>query len=127
MADIPTFRNLSLERHGNVFVLTMQKPPENRLNSLYCQEMIRAYRTVEKLLGPDSEGAVITRGNDAKFWCTVCVASCVVFGRKLMNINQGLELDEADTNPFANTDGFYPVCISFGSNGLARATRGIKC
>jgi enoyl-CoA hydratase/carnithine racemase len=71
MSDIPTFRNLSLERHGNVFVLTMQKPPENRLNSWYCQEMIRAYRTVEKLLGPDSEGAVITRGNDAKFWCTV--------------------------------------------------------
>lgn len=72
MADIPTFHNLSLERHGNVFVLTMQKPPENRLNSTYCQEMIRAYRTVERLLGPDSEGAVITRGNDAKFWCTVC-------------------------------------------------------
>ncbi|KAJ5539724.1 hypothetical protein N7513_008056 [Penicillium frequentans] len=91
MADIPQFRNLSLERHGNVFVLTMQKPPENRLNSWYCQEMIRAYRTVEKLLGPDSEGAVITRGNDAKFWCT------------------GLELDEADKNPFANTDGFYPL------------------
>jgi hypothetical protein len=22
---------------------------------------------------------------------------------------QGLELDEADKNPFANTDGFYPV------------------
>jgi enoyl-CoA hydratase/carnithine racemase len=88
MADIPTFRNLSLERHGSVFVLTMQKPPENRLNSLYCQEMIRAYRTVEKLLGPDSEGAVITRGNDAKFWCTVCVAACLVLvnGRKLMNI-----------------------------------------
>lgn len=72
MTDIPTFHNLSLERHGNVFVLTMQKPPENRLNSAFCQEMIRAYRTVEKLLGPDSEGAVITRGNDAKFWCTVC-------------------------------------------------------
>jgi hypothetical protein len=72
MADIPTFHNLSLERHGNVFVLTMQKPPENRLNSSYCQEMIRAYRVVEKLLGPDSEGAVITRGSDAKFWCTVC-------------------------------------------------------
>lgn len=75
MADIPTFHNLSLERHGNVFVLTMQKPPENRLNSTYCQEMIRAYRTVERLLGPDSEGAVITRGNDAKFWCTVCTNS----------------------------------------------------
>lgn len=71
MSDIPRFQNLSLERHGDVFVLTMQKPPENRLNSWYCQEMIRAYRTVEKLLGPDSEGAVITRGSDAKFWCTV--------------------------------------------------------
>lgn len=22
---------------------------------------------------------------------------------------QGLELDESDDNPFANTDGFYPV------------------
>jgi hypothetical protein len=71
MADIPTFDNLSLERHDNVFVLTMQKPPENRLNSAYCQEMIRAYRTVEKILGSGSEGAVITRGNDTKFWCTV--------------------------------------------------------
>ncbi|KAJ5925690.1 hypothetical protein N7454_008329 [Penicillium verhagenii] len=91
MADIPTFRNLSLERRGNVFILTMQKPPENRLNSWYCQEMIRAYRTIEKLLGTDSEGAVITRGNDAKFWCT------------------GLELDESDENSFANTDGFYPL------------------
>jgi enoyl-CoA hydratase/carnithine racemase len=69
--EIPKFRNLSIERRGNVFVLTMQKPPENRLNSWYCQEMIWAYRTIEKILGSDSEGAVITRGSDAKFWCTV--------------------------------------------------------
>lgn len=71
MSEVGTFRNLSLERHGNVFVITMQKPPENRLNTWYCQEIIRAFRTVEKILGPDSEGAVITRGSDAKFWCTV--------------------------------------------------------
>jgi enoyl-CoA hydratase/carnithine racemase len=72
MTDIPGFRNLSLTRHdGNVFVITMQKPPENRLNSWYCQEIIKAFRTVQKILGTDSEGAVITRGNDAKFWCTV--------------------------------------------------------
>jgi hypothetical protein len=71
MSNLGTFRNLSLERHGNVFVITMQKPPENRLSTWYCQEIIRAFRTVEKLLGPDSEGAVITRGSDAKFWCTV--------------------------------------------------------
>ncbi|BCS28533.1 enoyl-CoA hydratase/isomerase family protein [Aspergillus puulaauensis] len=91
MSEVGTFRNLSLERHGNVFVITMQKPPENRLNTWYCQEIIRAFRTVEKILGPDSEGAVITRGSDAKFWCT------------------GLELDESDKNPFANSDGFYPL------------------
>ncbi|KAJ5132583.1 hypothetical protein N7448_006741 [Penicillium atrosanguineum] len=78
MPDNPTFHNLSLERHGNVFVLTMQKPPENRLNSSYCQEMIRAYRTVEKLLGPDSDGAVITRGSDTKFWCTDILLAALV-------------------------------------------------
>ncbi|KAL4951770.1 ClpP/crotonase-like domain-containing protein [Aspergillus filifer] len=91
MSQIGSFRDLSLERHGNVFVITMQKPPENRLNTWYCQEIIRAFRTVEQTLGSDSEGAVITRGNDAKFWCT------------------GLELDESDNNPFANSDGFYPL------------------
>ncbi|KAG0650552.1 hypothetical protein D0Z07_3050 [Hyphodiscus hymeniophilus] len=97
MGDIPEFRNLSLERHGNVFVLTMQKPPENRLNSWYCREIIRAFHTVQRLLGPDSEGAVITRGSGTKFWCT------------------GLELDEIDRDPFANTDGFYPVSFSYNS------------
>ncbi|OJJ54989.1 hypothetical protein ASPSYDRAFT_437468 [Aspergillus sydowii CBS 593.65] len=91
MSELGAFRNLTLERHGNVFVITMQKPPENRLNTWYCQEIIRAFRTVERTLGPDSEGAVITRGSDAKFWCT------------------GLELDESDSNPFANSDGFYPL------------------
>ncbi|MCJ1304103.1 hypothetical protein MMC08_006915 [Hypocenomyce scalaris] len=90
-SEMPKFRNLSLDRHGNIFVITMQKPPENRLNSWYCQEIIRAMNTVQRILGPDSEGAVITRGNDAKFWCT------------------GLELEESDSNPFANTDGFYPM------------------
>lgn len=88
MTNKPTFHNLSLERHGNVFVLTMQKPPENRLNSSYCQEMIRAYRTVEKLLGPDSEGAVITRGNDAKFWCTASEAVSLTKGIFLTKISR---------------------------------------
>jgi hypothetical protein len=72
MPDIPSFRNLSLERYGDVFVITLQKPPENRLNSWFCQELIRAFRTVQNILGPDAEGAVITRGAGDKFWCTVC-------------------------------------------------------
>jgi len=91
MAEQPTFKNLSLERRSNVFILTLQKPPENRLNSAFCQEIIRAFHYVQKTLGPGSEGALITRGQGEKFWCT------------------GLELDESDENPFANTDGFYPM------------------
>ena len=64
--------DLALDRYdGNIFVITMRKAPENRLNSEYCQTLIRTFNTVRKTVGPDSEGAVITKGNDAKFWCTV--------------------------------------------------------
>ncbi|CAK4030609.1 enoyl- hydratase isomerase family [Lecanosticta acicola] len=84
--------DLALDRYDNgIFVLTMRKAPENRINSAYAQELIAAYNTVRRSVGEDAEGAVITKGNDAKFWCT------------------GLELDEADTNPYANSEGFYPL------------------
>jgi len=66
------YQNLSLERRGDVFILTLQKPPENRLTSQFCLEIIRALNDVRKELGPDVPGAVIIRGNDAKFFCTVC-------------------------------------------------------
>jgi enoyl-CoA hydratase/carnithine racemase len=85
------YKDLSVDQHDRVFVITLQKAPENRINVRFAQEIIRALRDIETELGPDSEGCVITRGNDEKFWCT------------------GLELDEADTNPFANSDGFFPV------------------
>lgn len=87
--------NLRVDRHDRVFVLTMQKAPENRINVKYAQEIIRALRDIEAELGPDSEGAVIIRGNDEKFWCT------------------GLDLDEGERNPFANSDGFFPVSYFF--------------
>lgn len=87
----PEFKNLSLERPGNIFILTLQKPPENRLDSAFCQEIIRAFNYVRKELGENSDGAIITRGNDAKFWCT------------------GLDLDESDRDPFAYSDGFFPL------------------
>lgn len=65
--------DLALDRYdGNVFVVTMRKAPENRINIAYAQKLIAAYNRVRKLLGPGSEGAVVTKGNDAKFWCTVC-------------------------------------------------------
>jgi len=85
------YKDLRVDQHDRVFVITLQKAPENRINVRFAQEIIRALRDIEAELGPDSEGCVITRGNDEKFWCT------------------GLELDEADTNPFANSDGFFPV------------------
>lgn len=96
--SLGAYWNLRVDRHGQVFVITMQKPPENRINTRFAQEMIRALRDIEKELGPDSEGCVITRGSDEKFWCT------------------GLDLDEADTNPFANVDGFFPVRIDLFNN-----------
>lgn len=58
--------DLALDRYGNVFVITMRKAPENRLNVAYCQKLIACFRKVQALLGPGSEGAVITKGNDAK-------------------------------------------------------------
>ena len=63
---------LALDRYdGNIFVITMRKAPENRLNSAYAQKLIGAFGQVRKILGTETEGAVITKGNDAKFWCTV--------------------------------------------------------
>ncbi|KAM0081839.1 hypothetical protein ACKRZS_005980 [Fusarium odoratissimum] len=85
------YENLGLERRGDVFILTLQKPPENRLISQFCQEIIRALNDVRRELGPDAPGAVIIRGNDAKFFCT------------------GLDLYERDTNPYASSEGFYPL------------------
>lgn len=69
--DLPKFKYILLERQGNIFILTLQRPPENRLNSAFCQEIIKAFHTVQRVLGPNSEGAVITQGHDVKFWCTV--------------------------------------------------------
>lgn len=83
--------NLGVNRYDRVFVITLQKAPENRLNVKFAQEIIRALRDIEQELGANSEGCVVLKGNDEKFWCT------------------GLDLDEAESNPFANSDGFFPL------------------
>ena len=67
--DEPT---VALDRYdGNIFVITMRKAPENRLNSEYAQKLISIFNEIRRILGTSTEGAVITKGNDAKFWCTV--------------------------------------------------------
>lgn len=92
MASTASFQNLTIDRHpNNIYVITLRREPENRLNAPFCQEIIRAFHTINRELGPASEGAVITRGSGEKFWCT------------------GLELEDPD--PWSSCDGFYPVSI----------------
>ncbi|RFU31219.1 hypothetical protein B7463_g5092, partial [Scytalidium lignicola] len=86
-----TSPDYTVERDGNIFIITLQRAPENRLNSKVCQALIKTFNDIQKELGPGSEGAVITRSNSLKFFST------------------GLDLDEGDTNPFANSEGFYPL------------------
>lgn len=96
---LPSAQHLSLERRSNnIFLLTLHRAPENRLNSGLCQEIIQALHHVQRILtseGPDAPGALITTSFSEKFFCT------------------GLDLDEPDTNPWAMTDGFYPMLAAF--------------
>ena len=88
----PTFDQLTITSPDpTVYIITMQKMPENRLNTAYAQTIISALRYIEKTIGPDKPGCVIIKGSDAKFWCT------------------GVDLEESARNPFASTDGFYPL------------------
>jgi Delta3-Delta2-enoyl-CoA isomerase len=91
----PPFPNLSIttaQDDPNVVILTMHKAPENRLNTTFAQTIISALRYIEtSMLKPDAPGAVVLTSFSQKFWCT------------------GLELDESDTNIYANADGFYPL------------------
>jgi enoyl-CoA hydratase/carnithine racemase len=86
-----SFDHLTLERRGQIFIITLQRGEQNRLNTKICNETIQAFHHIQRTLGSDSEGAVITRGHNAKFWCT------------------GVDQDERDSNPFANSDGFFPM------------------
>lgn len=89
--ELLSFEHLTLERRDQVFVITLRRGEQNRLNTTICNEVIKAYHHIQRTLGHGSEGAVITRGHDAKFWCT------------------GVDQDERDTNLFANSDGFFPM------------------
>lgn len=60
MGPSPTFDNLSItssSQHPGVHIITMHKPPENRLNSAYAQTIIRALRHIERdLIKPGQPG-----------------------------------------------------------------------
>ena len=47
LSAIMSFKYISVEqKKPGVFVITLQKPPENRLNVAACQELIRAYHEI---------------------------------------------------------------------------------
>ncbi|KAJ9604957.1 hypothetical protein H2200_010346 [Cladophialophora chaetospira] len=90
--SFPTFEHLTISSpEPTVYIVTMQKPPENRLTVAFAQTIISALRFIETTIGPDKPGCVIIEGSDAKFWCT------------------GVDLEESARNPFAGADGFYPL------------------
>ena len=66
-----SFRSLTIDRQGCVFIITLNIPPENRLNLAACREVTEAFHEIQRELGPSTEGAVITRGSGTKYWCTV--------------------------------------------------------
>jgi hypothetical protein len=42
-----SFKFISVEKAtSDIYVITLQKPPENRLNIEACQELIRAYHGI---------------------------------------------------------------------------------
>ncbi|KAK2740515.1 hypothetical protein FQN55_008858 [Onygenales sp. PD_40] len=107
-----TYQHLTLSRIPNppptpnsqpddshIYLITLRKAPENRIATAFAQEIIRALKDVERMVraaGEDERGAgvgaaVIIRGEGEKFWST------------------GLDLDEAERDPFSNTDGFFPL------------------
>lgn len=48
------FKHISVEQKTpGVYVITLQKPPENRLNVEACQELIRAYHGIVRATCPD--------------------------------------------------------------------------
>jgi enoyl-CoA hydratase/carnithine racemase len=62
------YKDLRVDQYDRVFVITLQKAPENRINVRFAQEIIRALRDIETELGSDSEGCVITKGSNEKFF-----------------------------------------------------------
>jgi enoyl-CoA hydratase/carnithine racemase len=86
--------NFTLTRHDNIMLLTLHRPPENRITVSFAQELILALRSAESQLSASSAtsgGALVTRGLDAKFFST------------------GIDEREAAADPHAFADGMRPL------------------
>lgn len=75
-----------------VYLVTLNKPPENRIDAVLAQDIIAALRYTETtLLGRGQAGAVVLTSFSNKFFCT------------------GVDMEEAARNPLASADGFFPL------------------
>lgn len=76
------YRYLDAEEKGDIFIVTLRNGGDNRLNFDICKELMCVMRDIRQRLKPDSEGALIVRGNN-KFFTNV---SCPVCGWKITNL-----------------------------------------
>lgn len=104
------------KRPGNIFLITMKRPPENRLTVKYCQKMRKVYHDIQTELGgnreggPDSDGAVILRGSDFKYFTTVRIVGLARQYRYTEN-NRVWTSTSAITRHLRVLMGSIPCCI----------------
>lgn len=57
-----SYQYISVDDLGKgIYTVTLQKPPENRLNVDACQEIIRAYRSIVRFRMNDFDVILVTK------------------------------------------------------------------
>jgi Delta3-Delta2-enoyl-CoA isomerase len=84
--------SVASEDAPNVLIITMKKPPENRINVELSSQIIAMLRYAQKYLRKQQNGgAVILTSFSQKFWCT------------------GVDLEEGAEDPTSSAEGFFPL------------------
>lgn len=77
-----SYRYLDAEARGDIFIVTLRNGEDNRLNFDICKELMCVMRDIRQRLKPDSDGALIVRGNN-KFFTNV---SCPVYSWNITDL-----------------------------------------
>ncbi|KAH8701103.1 ClpP/crotonase-like domain-containing protein [Talaromyces proteolyticus] len=85
------YKHLEIEPKGDVFIVTLRNGEDNRLNFAMCKELMHALGAIRDQLKTGSDGALIVRGHNNKFF------------------TNGIDLEEAAQNPEGSADSFYPL------------------
>jgi enoyl-CoA hydratase/carnithine racemase len=65
------YKHLEIEPKGDFFIVTLQNGEDNRLNFAMCKELMHALGAIRDQLKPGSDGALIVRGHNYKFFTNV--------------------------------------------------------